>query len=671
MQMKVNFENSVTRNAAFISLGTDNCTVVFGAGGGGLTLPQIKGSGKRYLAGDIEVLEEHSAAMMFRCYLPGAEKERIFMRFGLLPGFKTRICLDLKLLDNSTIFTNRTPGTLKLVIHGKRTDINSVDRFELGMEETFHDVKVRLENFFLTDERPEEYPLPQRKLVDEFGQWKEKEWPGKIHSMEELKTRLKGYEKKAEYPFPEWNKWGGDAGRKLKEGTGYFSTFKSEDGRWHLVDPDGCDYFSLGPCGTNPGDHCRIDSLEQVCDWLPDVNDPEYKDLYMTGTMRRAAYMPPDIYKMLSFTALNLKRVYGESWKEKWEEISHNILMGNGINSQGNFPGLCVNNGRSKLPYVRELPGFPTTSTLIFRDFPDVLSPEYHEISEKYSEYLSQWKEDVWLIGYFLRNEPEFNFVEGLAIADEVLHNPEQTYCRLGLIRYLKETYGSIEVLNKAWDAAFESFDDFRKPIDCCSADYPKSQQDIRDFSKYLIREYIKVPSLACRAADKNHLNLGLRWSKAYNADTMAGWEYFDVFSINCYDFDPSRDMNFVMNAGVDLPILLGEYHCGALDRGLPATGLKGVKNQEERGVMWRHFVEKAAAHPYGVGAHWFQYNDQFCLGRYDGENYQIGMVDICMQPYKELMDAAYETSKILYKVKNGEAEPYSRLPESIPMIGY
>ena len=374
---------------------------------------------------------------------------------------------------------------------------------------------------------------------------------------------------------------------------------------------------------------------------------------------------------MIRFTALNLKRVYGEKWRDKWEEMSHYILMKYGINSQGNFPGLCVNNGRSKLPYVRELPGFPTTDILIFRDFPDVLSPEYQERAEKYAEQLSAWKEDVWLIGYFLRNEPEFNFVEGLAIADEVLHNPVQTHCRLGLIQYLKDTYVSIEALNKAWDSDFRSFDDFRKPIDCCSMSYPKSQQDIREFSKYLIREYVKVPSLACRAVDKNHLNLGLRWSKAYNLDMMAGWEYFDVFSINCYDFDPTRDMNFVMNAGVDLPILLGEYHCGALDRGLPATGLKGVMNQEERGVMWRYFVEKVAAHPYGVGAHWFQYNDQFCLGRYDGENYQIGMVDICMQPYKELMDAVYETSKVLYRVKNGEEEPYSRFPESIPMIGY
>ncbi len=669
--MKIDFRNSTARDAKFISLSTDSCEVLLRAEGGGITLPQIKDSGKRYIVGDVEVLEDHSAAMMFRCFLPGAEKERIFMRFGLLPKFKTRICLDLELLDNRTIFTNRTPGTLKLVVHGQRTGIGEVDRFELGMEETFHDVKVRFENFVLTDEKPEEFPLPEKKMADEFGQWKEKDWPGKVHSFEELKARLKASEGKAEYPFPEWNRWGGDGNRKLKEGTGYFSTFKSKDGRWHLVDPDGCDYFSLGPCGTNPGDHCRVDSFEQACDWLPDMEDPEYKEFYHCGTRRRTAYMPPDSYKIIRFTGLNLKRVYGASWREKWEELSHHILMKNGINSQGNFPGLCVNNGRSKLPYVRELPGFPTTETLIFRDFPDVLSPEYREKSEQYAQQLSSWKEDVWLIGYFLRNEPEFNFVEGLAIADEVLHNSARTYCRSGLIQFLKDTHGTIEALNKAWGSDFKRFEDFEKPIDCCSAAYPGSRRDIRSYSAYLIREYIKVPSLACRAVDKNHLNLGLRWSKAYNLDMMAGWEYFDVFSINCYDFDPTRDMDFVKNANVDLPILLGEYHCGALDRGLPATGLKGVENQEERGVMWRYFVEKVAAHPYGVGAHWFQYNDQFCLGRYDGENYQIGMVDICMQPHKELMDAAYETSKVLYKVKNGETVPYGRQPKSIPMIGY
>ncbi|KUP21800.1 hypothetical protein [Paenibacillus sp. DMB5] len=110
--MKIHFENAVARAATFTSLSADRCEVVLGAEGGGISLAEIRNSGKRYIIGDIEVLEEHSVAMMFRCFLPGAEEERIFMRFGLLPCLKTRICLDLHLLDNSTIYTNRTPARL-------------------------------------------------------------------------------------------------------------------------------------------------------------------------------------------------------------------------------------------------------------------------------------------------------------------------------------------------------------------------------------------------------------------------------------------------------------------------------------------------------------------------------------------------------------------------------
>lgn len=697
---EINWQAAGERNARITDRDGRSCTVIFGAEGGGISFPQIKEVKARYLVGDMEVLEDHSCAMMFRCFLPGEAKERLYMRFGVLPRFKTRICLDLDLLDNRTIFTNRTPGTLKLVVHGQRTRREDVACFELGTDEVFHDVKVRLEDFYLSDTMPEEFPMPQEKIVDEFGQWKRAEWTGKTHSLEELKEKYRALEGEAEYPFPEWNCWGGDKNRKLKEGTGFFSTFKSADGRWHLTDPEGCDYFSVGPCCTGMGEWGRIDSFEGCCEWLPE-NDPEYAEFFVKRRGRRAAYMPEESSKMVNFAGINLKRAYGDRWKEKWEEISSHILMNSGINSQGNFPGIRVNpempdpeteevskagaavvgrgkkpqkdtdSGKGRMAYVRELPGFPVTDTLIFRDFPDVLSPQYRERSKAYAGKLEEWKDDPWLIGYFLRNEPEFNFVENLAIANEVLRNPAQTFCRKGLKAFLEEKYGDIKALNREWKSDFEGFDVFERPMEDCLSQYPLSQGDIREFSGKLITEYIRIPSEACRKVDPNHLNLGLRWSKAYNGDMMKGWEYFDVFSINCYDFDPTKDMDFVKNAGVDLPILIGEYHCGALDRGLTATGLKGVTDQKERGVMWRYFLEKVASHPYGVAAHWFQYNDQFCLGRFDGENYQIGMVDVCMQPYPELMEAAYASSKVLYQVKNGERAPYGQRPEEIPMIGY
>lgn len=668
---EINFLNSAARDAQIVSASPDCAEVLFGSAGGGISLDEAKGMKKRYIVGNVEVLENHSVAMMMRFFVSDAKKERIYIRFGLMPGVKTQVCFDMNWLDNGSIFTNVTPGTLKLVIHGQRTELADVERFELGIEETFHNVRVRLDHFRITDEYPTEFPLPDKKLIDEFGQWKPKEWPGKVHTLDELKAILKANEGPAEYPFPEWDKWGGDMARELKEGTGFFSTCKTEDGRWHLVDPDGYDYFSLGPCGIRPGDMGRIDNYEKLCDWLPD-KEGEYADCYEAGVRRRTAYMQPYSYKMISFLRVNLRRVYGDKWMEAWKEQTYHILMQHGINSQGNGAlYLDVNNGKSKLPYVRQLPDFPVTDTLIFRDFPDVLSPQYRERANQYAMALNDWKDDPWLIGYFMRNEPEFNFVKDLLIADEVLHNPSYTYCKAGLLQFLRGRYGTVEALNAAWGAKFSCFEDLEQPIDFCSAAYPGSAADIREYSIYLIREYIRVPAMACRAIDPNHLNLGLRWSEAYNEVMMAGWEYFDVFSINCYYFDPTEDMDFVVKAGVDLPIMIGEYHCGALDRGLTATGLKGVTNQYERGVMWRYFVERVAAHPCGIGAHWFQYNDQFGLGRFDGENYQIGMVDICMQPQKELLEAAFETSKLLYKIKNGKIAPVDRYPETIPMIGY
>lgn len=667
----IHLNQIIPRNAQILEQTGESCTLMLGAKGGGVSFPQLTHSALRYLIGDVEILEDHCAAMMFRCFVPDEQQERLFLRFGLLPRFKTRICLDLNLLDNHTIYTNRRPGLLKLVVHGQRTERSQVERFELGIKSTFHDVTLRMEHFYLSDSEPEEYPTPERKLTDAFGQWKDGSWPGKISSLEELRQAMEANLGPAAYPFPSWNRWGGDSSRKLKDGNGFFSTIKTPDGRWHLTDPEGCDYFSLGPCGTRPGEEGRTDGFEKNCEWLPAPDDPEYGEFFREDTMRRSAYMEPEHFRMFNFCAANLKKVFGAKWKEKWEEMSHHILMSNGINSQGNFPGLCVNDGCAKLPYVRELRGFPSTKALIFRDFPDVLSEEYVENSRTYASGLASWKDDPWLIGYFLRNEPEFNFVENLKIADEVLRNPADTCFRQGLIRFLREKYETVDVLNRAWGSAFDSFEALNRPIGKCSEEYPASSGDIREYSRFLVREYIRIPSEACRRVDPNHLNLGLRWSKADNPDMMAGWEYFDVFSINCYDFDPSADMDFVKNAGVDLPILLGEFHCGALDRGLPATGLKGVKDQTQRAAMWRYYVEHAAAHPYGVGAHWFQYNDQFCLGRFDGENYQIGMVDVCMQPYPELMEAVRASSEILYALRNGERKPFGKEPASIPMIGY
>ncbi len=69
---------------------------------------------------------------------------------------------------------------------------------------------------------------------------------------------------------------------------------------------------------------------------------------------------------------------------------------------------------------------------------------------------------------------------------------------------------------------------------------------------------------------------------------------------------------------------MIGEYHFGSLDVGLPASGLRRVRTQEDRGRAYRTYLENAAADPFCVGVHWFTLYDEPAIGRYDGENYNI-----------------------------------------------
>lgn len=85
------------------------------------------------------------------------------------------------------------------------------------------------------------------------------------------------------------------------------------------------------------------------------------------------------------------------------------------------------------------------------------------------------------------------------------------------------------------------------------------------------------------------------------------------------------------------------------------------TRNQEEQGVAYRYYVENAAAHPALIGIHWFQWIDQPSTGRFDGENYNIGFVDVTDQPYTELIDAVKETFKRLLDIHSGKTLPVSK----------
>jgi hypothetical protein len=68
---------------------------------------------------------------------------------------------------------------------------------------------------------------------------------------------------------------------------------------------------------------------------------------------------------------------------------------------------------------------------------------------------------------------------------------------------------------------------------------------------------------------------------------------------------------------------------------------------------------------PYVIGADWFQYYDEPTHGRYDGENFNFGLVDIHDRPYERLTSAA--SAMDLNALKNQPAATPADASQGVP----
>jgi hypothetical protein len=197
----------------------------------------------------------------------------------------------------------------------------------------------------------------------------------------------------------------------------------------------------------------------------------------------------------------------------------------------------------------------------------------------------------------------------------------------------------------------------------------PEALADLRAFSLVMVERYFQTISKACRKVDPNHLNLGMRWQGIPESWAVPGMKAFDVFSLNCYmerlPLETAKKIDGLLN----MPAMVGEWHFGALDSGLPASGIGHLKNQSDRAKAYRVYLEDAAANPHCVGVHWFTLYDQSALGRFDGENYNIGFLDICNRAWDEMGRGAIASHERMYEVATGRVKAFADAPEYLPKL--
>jgi hypothetical protein len=143
----------------------------------------------------------------------------------------------------------------------------------------------------------------------------------------------------------------------------------------------------------------------------------------------------------------------------------------------------------------------------------------------------------------------------------------------------------------------------------------------------------------------------------------------FDIFRLNRYNGVLPIETAKKIHDMLQRPVMVGEFDFGAIDAGLPASGIGHVRSQEDRGRTYRIYVDDASADPYCAGVRWFTLYGESALGRSDGENYNIGFLDNCNRTYDALGRTAITSHERMYEVADGRVKPFHDAPEYLPKL--
>lgn len=461
---------------------------------------------------------------------------------------------------------NRRSDIFWVQLWGPFGELKNVQAIGVTMDYPLNKPSLEIRNTALAKEDPGSKFLEEGPVLDEFGQWARGDWQRKIRGREQLAQEREAEEKAlAGASNPAVGRFGGFLDTQAKA-TGFFRVEKI-DARWWFVDPEGHLFISTGANGV------------------------------------RSEEVPAG-------QALTARRM--GAW---------------GLNTIGNWSGFRPSEEGLRKAYVASL-RLPRAEP-VYLGMPDVYSPAYaRAVEEAAAKQCATLRNDPWLLGYFLGNEPPWPRREGEVV--EMFLNGPDTATKTALREYLA-----------AGDTA----------------------ERRAAFVHAMFEKYLDLMAAAIRKADPNHLNLGIRFGGIPAEPILKLGRKFDVCSLNIYEYEPTAALRRFSEV-TGRPLLIGEFHFGVPADGLGA-GLVQTADQVERAKGYRYYVEQAAALPAFVGAHWFQWSDQPVLGRMDGENYNIGFVDVTNRPYAELVRAARETHDRLAAVHAGKTPPFAERPRA------
>ena len=504
--------------------------------------------------------------------------------------------------------------------------------------------------------------------IDRYGQFRHRDWPGKTRTDADLKRAAEAEaEDLAAHPGPrDRNAYGGWTKGPWLKATGRFRAEKL-DGKWWLVDPEGCLFWSFGPVRVTPSSAMTPMNGDPVSSRrgvpLPD-RDPLFAELppppghagenafSKFWTTRDELLFP--FYasrgetRIYDFSSANLYRKYGEGYYETFAELAHRRLRSWGCNTIANSSDvkICL---MDRTPYAErvECQSRPIAASKgHWWKFRDPWDASFAAGVTAALKAHGREAHDKWCIGFFVDNEVDWG-AWPRQLAEWTLRSPADQPAKVEFARRLRAKYADVSKLNAAWQTSHAGWDDLLRSTSVPGA---AATGDLEAFTAAICDEYFRRTRAVVKAFDPALMYLGCRFAGSARPWAIAACaKYCDVVSYNIY---AESIAEWRLPQNLDAPVMIGEFHFGAPDRGPFGVGVRQAKDQADRAVKLAKYVRSALANPQVVGVHWHQFSDQATSGRFDGEYFQVGWTDICDRPYPETVKALREVAYPLYETR-------------------
>jgi hypothetical protein len=547
-------------------------------------------------------------------------------------------------------------GGQNMGVSGATIDLSHIVAFQIFLPKPGRQVALFLDNIRLVP------PPSLTNLADAYGQYTGGDWPGKIHQDADFQAQnTNELQWLTNHPKPpDRDAFGAWSNGPQLRASGFFRTAyvtngveadasaaQAGQGRWWLVSPAGRLFYSVGVDVINYGETTPVTGRETLFSWLPATGDP------------LLSFAPLGSSRTADFYGMNLYRKHGSNWSKLAKARALDRLDAWGFNTIGNWSSSTLFTNQ-RVPYTVAV-GYTTSTLPAFysanQAIVDVFAPAFPtNVALGISNAVSSRKTDPWCLGYFVENELPWagwgsSTNDHYALPIGVLAATNPLPAKLEFVRELHGRYATVADLNAAWGTGLADWNVLASnavtlpatPTGACAA-------DLGAFLTNFARRYFSVVSTNLKQFAPNQLYLGCRFASHPAEAVNIAAEYCDVITFNIYSRSLSSN-SWAFTGSLGKPCLIGEFHCGALDRGMFHPGLVQAASQADRGQMYQEYLRSVLDLPAFVGCHWFQYYDEPLTGRFDGENYNIGLVSGADTPYWEVVHALQPTLSNLYSV--------------------